>query len=191
MSKALIVVDVQQDFCEGGELAVTGGLDVARMVHEHIQNSMGDYRIVIASFDWHIDPVGHFSDDPDFVDTWPPHCVVGTDGVLPAAPFCHQDFHLAAYKGMFHPAYSAFEGVVCLYGGPPRDLAYRLRSDEIDEVDVCGLALDYCVKATALDAVKAGFQTNLLINLTAAVHNDSKSIMAVMAELDAAGVRFL
>ena len=79
--KALIIVDVQNDFCEGGSLAVAGGAAVAAAVTAHM--TTGGYDHVVATRDHHIDPGAHFAEAPDFVDSWPRHCVVGTDGVAP------------------------------------------------------------------------------------------------------------
>lgn len=163
MTRALIVVDVQNDFCEGGSLAVAGGAAVARRISEYLDVS--DYAAVVATRDHHIDPGAHFSDNPDYVGTWPPHCRVGT----PGAEF-HPSLNLAPIeeifsKGEYSAAYSGFEGAAA--DGTP--LADWLRANDIDTVDVCGIATDHCVRATALDARAAGFETRVLLGLTAAV----------------------
>lgn len=166
MTRALIVVDVQNDFCEGGSLAVTGGAAVARRISEYLGDpGDSDYAAVVATRDHHIDPGAHFSDDPDYVGTWPPHCRVGT----PGAEF-HPDLDLGPIeeifsKGEYSAAYSGFEGAAA--DGTP--LADWLRANDIDTVDVCGIATDHCVRATALDARAAGFDTRVLLGLTAAV----------------------
>jgi nicotinamidase/pyrazinamidase len=162
--RALIIVDVQNDFCEGGSLAVAGGAAVARAVSEHVAGS-GDYAHVVATKDFHVDPGRHFSDHPDYAASWPPHCVVGTAG----AEF-HPDLDTSAvdavfFKGRHAAAYSGFEGAD--EAGTP--LADWLRGRGVDEVDVVGIATDYCVRATAADAAQAGFATRVLLDLTAGV----------------------
>lgn len=162
MTRTLIVVDVQIDFCEGGSLAVAGGAGVAatigRLLEEH------PYDHVVATQDFHIDPGAHFSDAPDYVDSWPPHCVVGSPGVELHPALQTRPFKAVFRKGEYDAAYSGFEGDS---DGTP--LAAWLHEREVDEVVVCGIATDYCVRATALDAAAAGFRTTVLLDLTAAV----------------------
>jgi nicotinamidase/pyrazinamidase len=166
---ALIVVDVQRDFCEGGSLAVAGGDAVAAGVSDLIDAAGGAYRLVVATRDWHVDPGSHFApagEEPDFVHTWPVHCVAGTDGAA-----WHPDLRLppdvvVISSGEYEAGYSGFEG----HDSSGRTLAEVLRADEIDGVDLVGIATSYCVKETALDAVKAGFATRVLAPLTADVH---------------------
>lgn len=162
--KALIIVDVQNDFCEGGSLAVTGGAAVARGINDLLAGAHG-YDHVVATKDFHIDPGDHFSDRPDFVDSWPPHCVVGTDGVQ-----FHPDLDVTPVEAVFHKgrysaAYSGFEGT----DDDGTTLADWLRQRGVDAVDVVGIATDYCVKATAADAAAAGLTTRVLRDLTAGV----------------------
>jgi nicotinamidase/pyrazinamidase len=165
---ALIVVDVQRDFCEGGSLAVSGGDAVAAGVSDLIEAAGGAYRLVVATRDWHVDPGSHFApagEEPDFVNTWPVHCVAGTDGAE-----WHPDLRLppdvvVISTGEYQAGYSAFEG----HDGGGRTLAQVLEADEIDGVDLVGIATSFCVKATALDAVKAGFAARVLAPLTADV----------------------
>jgi nicotinamidase/pyrazinamidase len=164
----LIIVDVQNDFCEGGSLAVSGGAAVARGVSRYLAGDHG-YAHVVATKDFHIDPGGHFSDHPDFVDSWPSHCVAGTSG----ADF-HPDLDTGAveaifFKGAHAAAYSGFEGAD--EGGTP--LADWLRIRGVDEVDVVGIATDYCVHATAADAARLGFTTRVRLDLTAGVGPES------------------
>ena len=180
MTKALIVVDVQNDFCEGGSLAVTGGAQVADDVAGLIAS--GAYDTVVATRDHHIDPGSHFSDQPDFVDSWPPHCVVGTEGEELHAPLEASMFDEVFFKGEYAAAYSGFEGASA--DGAP--LADWLRINGIDEVDVCGIATDYCVRATALDAAAESFTVTVLEGLTAAVSPDN--LPAVHTDFAAAGV---
>jgi nicotinamidase/pyrazinamidase len=166
--RALIIVDVQNDFCEGGSLAVAGGAAVARAVSERLAGSHG-YAHVVATKDFHIDPGGHFSDHPDYAASWPPHCVAGTGG----ADF-HPDLDTGAVeavfkKGQYAAAYSGFEGAA----DDGTTLADWLRGRGVDEVDVVGIATDYCVHATAADAARAGFATRVLLDLTAGVAPES------------------
>jgi nicotinamidase/pyrazinamidase len=163
MAQALIVVDVQNDFCEGGSLAVAGGAAVAAAISEHIASS--SYDIVVATRDYHIDPGAHFSSTPDYVDTWPVHCVAGT----PGASF-HPELDVTAIqavfsKGAYAAAYSGFEGSAA----DGSSLADWLRARSVTDVDVVGIATDHCVRATALDATRAGLSTRVLLGLTAGV----------------------
>jgi nicotinamidase/pyrazinamidase len=178
--RALIVVDVQNDFCEGGSLAVAGGTDVARKITELLADH--DYDHVVATKDYHIDPGSHFSDNPDFKDSWPPHCVVGTPGVDFHPAFDPTAVEAVFHKGHYSAAYSGFEGAQ----PDGTTLANWLRAKGVDAVDVVGIATDYCVKATAADAVAAGFTTRVLLDLTAGV-SPTTTAEAVDA-LRAAGV---
>lgn len=180
MTRALIVVDVQNDFCEGGSLAVVGGAATAEKIS---QMDRSGYGLVVASKDWHIDPGSHFSDNPDYVDSWPVHCVAESKG----AEF-HPSFTIdfgpdsVFLKGKFDAAYSAFEGKN-LYG---ETLWQFLFAAKVTQVDVVGLAYDYCVKETAISASRLGFDTSVLMNFTAAV-SDANAV-PVGAQLRDAGV---
>ncbi len=181
MSRVLVVVDVQNDFCEGGSLAVAGGAATASAISAVV--AAGAYGHVVATRDHHIDPGGHFSATPDFVHSWPPHCVAGTPGAdFHAGLIASPSFEAVFDKGEYAAAYSGFEG---LDGGV--SLAAWLRQHGASEVEVCGIATDYCVKATALDAARLGYPTTVLLGLTAAVNPGD--VPAVLAELQAAGVR--
>lgn len=187
MHRALIVVDVQNDFCEGGSLAVSGGADVAAAITDLIGQATAGYRHVVATRDHHIDPGDHFSARPDFVRSWPVHCVAGTEGVgfhpnfAPAVASGSVD---AVFdKGAYAAAYSGFEGA----DENGVTLADWLRAREVAEVDVVGIATDHCVRATALDAARAGFTTHVLLDLTAGVAEETTE--RALEELRAAGVR--
>jgi nicotinamidase/pyrazinamidase len=188
MTRALIIVDVQNDFCEGGSLAVAGGAAVAAAVSERLAAAIserptaGDWAHVVATKDFHIDPGAHFSDTPDFIDSWPRHCVVGTDGA---------DFHPALatgrveavfHKGEYAAAYSGFEG----HAEDGAGLAGWLRDRGVTAVDVVGIATDHCVRATALDAAAAGFATTVLLELTAGV--SPVTTASALEQLRTAGV---
>jgi nicotinamidase/pyrazinamidase len=180
--RALIIVDVQNDFCEGGSLPVAGGNGVAQAIADYVRDHGAQYAAVVGTRDWHVDPGAHFAAEPDFVDTWPAHCVAGTPGaqshpaILPLA----QSNAVQAWflKGEHAAAYSGFEAVTSI--APPADtevgagdrhvgLAAWLRQHDIDAVDVVGIATDHCVRATALDAAAEGFTTRVLLDLTAGV----------------------
>jgi len=180
---ALIIVDVQNDFCEGGSLAVSGGAAVAMKISEYARSHT--YALVVATRDSHIDPGAHFSDAPDYVDSWPPHCRVGTWGqnLHPALDLDRLDS--VVDKGFYAACYSGFEGIDA-WGRCLDDL---LKHHGILAVDVVGVATDYCVKQTALDAVRLGYATRVLIGLTAAVAPDN--IDVVISELVSAGASVL
>lgn len=183
MTCALIVVDVQNDFCEGGSLAVTGGAAVAEAIDDLLAEDHG-YDVVIATRDHHIDPGAHFSADPDFVDTWPPHCVVGTRGAEFHPNLGFRDFAAIFDKGEYSAAYSGFEGAD--HSKDDISLEDFLNEHEVTSVDVCGIATDHCVKATALDAAGAGFETTVLLGLTAAV--TPAGVDALVEEWSDAGI---
>ncbi|HEX5562845.1 MAG TPA: nicotinamidase [Nocardioidaceae bacterium] len=189
MLRALIVVDVQNDFCEGGSLAVPGGAEAAFRISEMLHHWSGkdpkapDYHVAVATRDHHVDPGDHFSDRPDFDRSWPPHCVVGTDGEAFHPNLDPQPFDAVFLKGEHAAAYSGFEGRTT----DGSTLADWLRGHDITHVDVCGIATDYCVRATALDAVKAGFDTRLLRRLCAGVAPQSTD--RALGEMQDAGVR--
>jgi nicotinamidase/pyrazinamidase len=166
--RALIIVDVQNDFCEGGSLAVAGGAAVAGAISEHVASEPG-YGHVVATKDFHIDPGAHFSDHPDYVASWPPHCVVGTPGAEFHPNLETGSLEAVFFKGAHAAAYSGFEGAD--EAGTP--LADWLRARGVDEVDVVGIATDYCVHATAADAARTGFATRVLLDLTAGVAPES------------------
>jgi nicotinamidase/pyrazinamidase len=181
MSRALIVVDVQNDFCEGGSLAVAGGAAVAAAISDHVRTAGDRYGHVVATRDHHIDPGSHFAEHPDFLETWPAHCVVGTDGVELHENLDRARLDAVFDKGEHAAAYSGFEGAT---GGVP--LANWLRARGVEAVDVVGIATDHCVRATALDAVGHGFSTRVLLPFTAGVSEASTD--AALEQLRAAGV---
>jgi len=179
MSRALVIVDVQNDFCEGGSLAVAGGTAVARAISAYVAGA--GYEHVVATRDHHVDPGAHFAGQPDFLDTWPAHCVVGTPGMELHADLDRRPIEAVFDKGEYAAAYSGFEGT---FDG--QRLADWLRARDVDAVDVVGIATDHCVRATALDAVGAGFATRVLLHLTAGVSQASTD--AAVDQLRTAGV---
>jgi nicotinamidase/pyrazinamidase len=179
MATALIIVDVQNDFCEGGSLAVAGGTDVARGVSAHL--AAGGFDHAVATRDHHIDPGPHFSAEPDYADSWPAHCVVGTTGADLHPDLDPSRIEAVFDKGDFAAAYSGFEGSADGIG-----LAAWLHSHDVDAVEVVGIATDHCVRATALDAAALGFATTVRLDLTAAVA--AATVEPALTQLRAAGV---
>lgn len=185
MTKALFIVDVQNDFTEGGALGVDGGDAVAEAITRHLADHADEYALIVASRDWHDgdnDNGGHFAEgEPDFVDSWPVHCVGGTAGAdydpgLDTSAVTHH-----VKKGQGEPAYSLFEGV----DDEGRTVAELLEEHGVLEVDVTGIATDYCVRASALDALAHGRRVRVLTDLVAGVAAESSE--AALAELAHAG----
>ena len=177
--RAVIVVDVQNDFCAGGSLAVAGGTDVVRAISAHLATEQFDH--VVATRDHHVDPGAHFSDAPDFVDSWPRHCVQGTVGAELHTAFDTSRVEAVFDKGESAAAYSGFEAT--------RDgvtLGDWLRDRDVTDVEIVGIATDHCVRATALDAAAHGFATTVRLDLTAGVAR--ASVDAALVQLAAAGV---
>jgi nicotinamidase/pyrazinamidase len=200
---ALLVVDVQRDFCEGGSLAVEGGNAVAAMIAEYLASpAASQYAFIVATRDHHVDPGSHFSAQPDYVDSWPPHCVAGTPGAAIHPAIDVSGFDEVFLKGEHAAAYSGFEGVssgsaeprarlvdtaVASEAGLP--LADWLRARGVTAVDIAGIATDYCVRATAADAVRAGFGVRVMIDLTAGV--SAGGTAAAVQEMLARGVEVI
>lgn len=190
MARGLLVVDVQNDFTEGGALGVAGGAAVAHRVSELLQGNHR-YDMVIASRDWHEasgDNGGHFAaqgEEPDFSVTWPVHCVQGTEGAEyhPALDIGRIDVHI--HKGTGEPAYSAFEGETI----DGRSLAELLVERGIDRLDVVGIATDHCVRASVLDAIEAGLDVRVITDLVAGVAPETT--VASLKEIVAAGARLV
>ena len=180
-----MIVDVQNDFCEGGSLAVAGGAATAAAITRYLSGQGARYAHVIASRDYHVEPGSHFSADPDFAGTWPRHCVAGTPGSQFHPSFDTSRVDAVFSKGAYAAAYSAFEGTD--EAGTP--LADWLRGHGIDELDVVGIATDFCVRATSLDAARLGFATRVLLDLTAGV--SPESTQAALAEMRAAGAELV
>ena len=189
MSKALIIVDVQNDFCAGGALATERGADVAALISEYVENNHHRYDAIVATQDWHVEPGSHFSDTPDYVDSWPVHCVAKSEGAQ-----IHENLdtdYIEAYfrKGRFEAAYSGFEGLLA----PEDEVATGEHEPGVDAsedgpqtplsewLDERGIE-----SATARDAVDAGYETRVLLDLTAPVHEDK--LDDVVAELEDEGV---
>ncbi|MEW2120437.1 isochorismatase family protein [Streptomyces sp. NPDC005474] len=186
MRRALVIVDVQKDFCEGGSVPVKGGADRAAAIAELVRRANGQYAYVVATRDHHIDPGAHFSENPDFQDSFPVHCVVGSEGgefhpdFVPAVDSGHVDE--VFFKGAHSASKSGFEGSA----QDGTTLSAWLKARDISALDVVGIATDHCVKATALDGVRAGFTVRVLLDYTAGVAADTTR--AALDELRRAGV---
>lgn len=199
--RALIIVDVQPTFCEGGELGVEGGNEVARRISQYVSARRDEYAFMATTQDWHIKPGHHFSENPDFVDTWPPHGVAGSANAAlhPEIEALGVNHHFK--KGQYSAAYSGFEGIedntdtiqteemVQFELEAGHTLINALRDAGITSVDVCGLALSHCVKETALDAKNFGFNVCVLENLSAPV--DIKQGEEACEQLRDAGVKLV
>lgn len=177
----LIIVDVQNDFATGS-LATARGSEVAALI---AQLSPGEYTHIIATQDWHIDPGTHFSETPDYIDTWPVHCRAESEGAQLCPALADYPIEAFFHKGAFDAAYSGFEGVTAKGIG----LGEWLNHHEVDSVDVVGIATDYCVRATVLDALKAGLKVRVLKNLCAPV--DENSGAAAFVEMQKAGAQLI
>lgn len=202
MPKALIIVDVQNDFCEGGSLATERCAEVAALISEYIETRHGDYEAIVATLDWHVNPGDHFSDTPDYKTSWPRHCVAESRGADTHENLDTDYIEAFFRKGAFEAAYSGFEGLLAPENSvmtgereagaavedetPKLSLDDWLQEHEITDVDVVGIATDFCVKATALDAVDAGYETRVLLDLTAPVSEEGQD--DAVDELEDAGV---
>ena len=186
MTRALIIVDVQNDFVEGGALAVKGGTAVADRIADYIDNYGKQYVTIVFTKDWHKPwphkNGGHFSETPDFVDSWPPHCQQGTDGALldeSLIRYPQNDYHVFL-KGDGRPDYSGFQGV----NYADESLYDWLVDSDVTEIDVVGIAGDYCVLQTALDGARNGFRVRILPQFVASV-GGHEATMAAVKTLDA------
>jgi nicotinamidase/pyrazinamidase len=188
MSRALLIVDVQNDFTEGGALAVAGGDAVASAVTAHLAAHAGEYAVVIASRDWHDaegDNGGHFSAEPDYVDSWPAHCVAGTDGAAYDPLLVTDAVTHHVLKGQGVPAYSMFEGRT----ENGETVSGILTAHGVTDADAVGIATDHCVRASVLDAIAHGVHVRVLTDLIAGV--DEQASRAALAELAHAGAELV
>ncbi len=187
MTKALLIVDVQNDFCEGGSLAVNGGAAVARKITDFLRAHPSEYDLVLASRDWHDgdnNNGGHFANQgetPDFVNSWPVHCVAETHGAEYHPNLDTSLIQVHVEKGMGEPSYSAFEGVT----RDGRSLSEVLESASVDHLDIAGIATDYCVLASALDALGEQLKVRVLSELCAGI--SAETTAAAVAKMQAAG----
>ncbi|AWE41801.1 isochorismatase family protein [Actinobaculum sp. 352] len=184
-SRALIIVDVQPTFCEGGALAVDGGNATAERIADFVTDNADEYDLIVTTQDWHINPGKHFSDEPDFVDTWPPHGVAGTPEAELHEAVASLPIDVSVKKGEYAAAYSGFEGT----DADGRTLEDILRDADIRAIDVVGIAESHCVKETALDGLKAGWPVRVFSDLT--VPTSEELGEEARAEMDEVGVEQL
>ncbi|HEX3731419.1 MAG TPA: nicotinamidase [Mycobacteriales bacterium] len=184
MRRALVVVDVQNDFCEGGSLAVAGGTEVGRRITQALEAETGGWDYVVATRDFHIDPGAHFSEHPNYRDSWPPHCVAGTPGAQLRPELSTSRVAAIFDKGAYAAAYSGFEGKA-----DGMELRDWLAERQVRDIDVVGIATDHCVRATALDAVRYGFAVTVLLDLTAGVAVET--VEQAVRDMREAGVRLV
>jgi len=188
--RGLLIVDVQNDFCEGGALGVEGGAGVARGISEHLAHHADEYGVIVASRDWHDadnDNGGHFAPEgvePNFVSTWPVHCVAGTEGAQYHPELTLDDVTHHVKKGHGVPSYSMFEGI----SDSGDTVQSILESNGVSEVDVVGIATDHCVRASALDARATGIEVRVILDLVAAVSPVTRE--SAVAEMSAAGITY-
>ncbi|TMC46477.1 MAG: isochorismatase family protein, partial [Chloroflexi bacterium] len=171
--------------CEGGSLAVPGGAQAAAAISAHVGTHGGDYTLVVTTRDWHVHPGDHFAaagTAPDYRRTWPPHCVAGTPGAA-YHPGLRITPDVEVLKGRDRAAYSGFEG----HDSGGRTLEQVLRDAGVGSVDVCGIATEFCVRETALDARRNGFDTRVLTRLCAGLGEDTSA--AALRDMTSAGVR--
>lgn len=188
MARALLIVDVQPTFCEGGELPVSGGNMVAARIANYVRAHGDEYQYIATTQDWHIQPGNHWSDDPDYVDTWPIHGAAGSTNAqlhpaIAQIPLVANAHHFR--KGQYSAAYSGFEGVEEQSEGIATPESVRsalreghtleagLRGAGITEIDIVGLAQSHCVKETALDAAKLGFHVRIFSDMTVPVSEET------------------
>lgn len=200
---AIIVVDVQNDFVDGS-LGIERGLEVARginawlggLVHAEGEEAETDdgssvvsLPLIVGTKDWHIKPEGHFApegEEPDYIDTWPAHCVADTHGAQVCAELNPELVDVWFHKGEYTAAYSGFEGHLA---GEEQTLQQWLNSHEVENVTIVGIATDFCVRATALDALNAGFHVRVIEQLCSAVTEQGGR--SAIQELEDAGAEII
>jgi nicotinamidase/pyrazinamidase len=189
MRNALLVVDVQNDFVEGGSLAVPGGILVAAHIARHVRHFRSEYVFVVASRDYHEDPEAHFSDQPDYISTWPKHGLIGTAGAALCTPISNlvreKLIHVVVDKGRHAAAVSAFEA----QDVRGHMLVDVMREQRIDHIDICGFITEYCIRDTALEARKFEFQVRILINLCGSASPEAAKL--AFEEMKAAGCQIM
>ena len=170
MTRALVVVDVQNDFCEGGNLAVAGAGAVAAAISRHMRETA--YDLIVATRDFHVDPGDHFAYHPDYEKSWPVHAVAGTKGSEFFWALDADRIDAVFSKGAYAAAYSGFEGTSPM----GESLGQWLADRGVDDIVVVGIATDHCVAATAIDGVKLGLHTTVRLDMTAGVAAESTEL---------------
>ncbi|MEI6622623.1 MAG: isochorismatase family protein [Actinomycetes bacterium] len=187
---ALIIVDIQLDFCEGGALPVAGGHAVAERIADYVRSHHDQFALVITTRDWHQgdnDNGGHFAEPgtlPNYRTTWPVHCVQDTDGAryAPAIAAISDLIDAEILNGQGEPGYSGFSGA----NTDERTLDQVLTDTHITEVAMAGLATDFSVRATAVDAIGRGYRSVVLLDLCEGISD--AGVLAAIKELLDAGV---
>jgi nicotinamidase/pyrazinamidase len=180
--RAVIVVDPQPDFFEGGALPVAGATETARRIAKFLRERGDEYDVTIVTQDWHLDPGEHWSSDPNFVTTWPVHCAADTEGAAIHSSLVDQGWDLVIRKGLHDGAYSGFDGL----SENGLTLSDELTKADIGRVTVVGFATDHCVRATALDARRGGFEVEVMLDLCAGVAPETTR--TAILEMTAAGI---
>ncbi len=197
--KALIVVDIQNDFVEGGALAVAGGLSIVPVVNE----LMNRFELVVGTQDWHPAEHGSFAANHpgrhpgEIIDLhgltqtlWPVHCVMGSYGAEFVAGLDSWQFEAIFRKGT-HPAIDSYSGFFDNGRRKSTGLSGYLRDKGIRQVYVCGLATDYCVKATAIDAAREGFETFVIADAIMGVNLKADDSLLALEEMKKHGITAL
>jgi nicotinamidase/pyrazinamidase len=180
--RAIIVVDPQPDFFEGGALPIPGATRTAERIADYLLTRGDDYSMKIVTQDWHLDPGDHWSNDPNFVTSWPVHCTAGTSGAQIHSSLANQSWDVVIRKGLHEGAYSGFDGV----SEQGSTLADELTNAGVRSVVVVGFATDHCVRATALDARNLDFDVTVMLDLCAGVAPETTQ--AAISEMTDAGI---
>ncbi len=179
---AIIVVDSQPDFYEGGALPVDGATATSYRIAQFLCERRGDFDLAIVTQDWHLNPGEHWSSEPDFVTSWPVHCVANSAGAQIHESLADIKWDAVIRKGMHEAAFSGFDGE----GPDGATLDEILSSAEVANVTVVGFATDYCVLATALDARQRGLNVRVLLHLCAGV--TPSSALDAVAQMRCVGI---
>jgi nicotinamidase/pyrazinamidase len=180
--RAIIVVDPQPDFFEGGALPVSGATATAGRIAEYLRARGDEYALRVVTQDWHLDPGDHWSENPDYVTTWPVHCAANSDGAQIHASLANQSWDVVIHKGLLEGAYSGFEG----HTEVGSTLTEALANAGVHDVTIVGFATDHCVRATALDARALGLNVNVALDLCAGV--DPETTRVAVASMEDAGI---
>ena len=183
---ALLIVDVQRDFCPGGALAAPGGDEIIPALNRHLAEAREHEMPVYASRDWHPAVTNHFK---QYGGEWPPHCVQGTAGAQFHAELKLPPDAVVISKGddPARPGYSAFDGRTA----SGKTLAHDLRDRNVTRLYLSGIATDYCVKATALDALHAGFDVRVLTDAVTGIDVNAGDADRALEELTREGAQLV
>ncbi len=182
MKKALVIVDMQNDFCPGGSLAVKGGNEIVPVINNYIKYFSAGRHLIVFTRDWHTPDHCSFKQQGGI---WPAHCVAGTEGAdfHPELDIPEDALIISKAASAGKDAYSGFEG-----SSPDGEMLDEvLKKKGVKELTVCGLATDYCVKSTVLDALKNGYTVKLLIDGVSAVEVKPGDGAAALSEMKKAG----